>query len=279
MTSHVSSCGGSEIGSFSACPIGCESAVRCGRRYRCRCDPSERHAIGTVPSDDRDKLEKRRTAAILRNDWRRYAMALASRGEAWPRRKTRRSPNFSAPYAELRQERDVTGRDAALAQRNSEFGERIEHQAATIDVLKAMSASPGDPQPVFDLIARQAAKLCNVPTAAVATFDGTMIHLRDTERVRRCVCRRLRVTVSHGQWGWTLAMGRAILHRRVDPVEDITADPGHSFAGVLGHWSVMAVPMLRDGVPLGAITIGRPAMGRVLRQSDCACCKPSPSRR
>ena len=34
----------------------------------------------------------------------------------------------------------------------AEFGERIEHQAATIDVLKVMSASPGDPQPVFDLI-------------------------------------------------------------------------------------------------------------------------------
>ena len=54
----------------------------------------------------------------------------------------------------LRQERDGARaeRDAALAQRNTEFGERIEHQAATIDVLKAMSASPGDPQPVFDLI-------------------------------------------------------------------------------------------------------------------------------
>jgi hypothetical protein len=41
-----------------------------------------------------------------------------------------------------------------LAARDSEFGERIEHQSATIDVLKAMSASPGDPQPVFDLIVR-----------------------------------------------------------------------------------------------------------------------------
>ena len=38
----------------------------------------------------------------------------------------------------------------ALATRNSEFGERIEHQAATIDVLKAMSASPGDPQPTAE---------------------------------------------------------------------------------------------------------------------------------
>ena len=49
-------------------------------------------------------------------------------------------------------------------QRNSEYGERIEHQAATIDVLKAMSASPGDPQPVFDLIVASD-ELCDVPTA------------------------------------------------------------------------------------------------------------------
>ena len=38
---------------------------------------------------------------------------------------------------------ELAARDAALAQRNSEFGERIEHQTATIDVLKVMSASPG----------------------------------------------------------------------------------------------------------------------------------------
>ena len=36
--------------------------------------------------------------------------------------------------------RELQARTAALAQRNSEYGERIEHQSATIDVLKAMSA-------------------------------------------------------------------------------------------------------------------------------------------
>ena len=68
--------------------------------------------------------------------------------------------------------------DAALAQRNSEFGERIEHQAATIDVLKAMSASPGDPQPVFDLIVERARDLCDAYGATVYEFDGTLIHYR-----------------------------------------------------------------------------------------------------
>ena len=56
--------------------------------------------------------------------------------------------------------RALQERTVALAQRNTEYGERIEHQAATIDVLKAMSASPGDPQPVFDLIVERARDLC-----------------------------------------------------------------------------------------------------------------------
>ena len=67
--------------------------------------------------------------------------------------------------------------DAALAQRNSEFDERIEQQAATIDVLRAMSASPGDTQPVFDLIVRQAQVQCDSASAALYEFDG-MIHCR-----------------------------------------------------------------------------------------------------
>ena len=46
----------------------------------------------------------------------------------------------------------LTTRTAELAEHESEFGERIAQQAATIDVLKVMSASPGDPKPVFDLI-------------------------------------------------------------------------------------------------------------------------------
>src|ERR1700757_3897724 len=63
-----------------------------------------------------------------------------------------------------------------LAARDSEFGERIEHQSATIDVLKAMSASPGDPQPVFDLIVRRARDLCNATVPGFVEFDGELFH-------------------------------------------------------------------------------------------------------
>src|SRR6266436_5997991 len=78
--------------------------------------------------------------------------------------------------AELRRQLDACR--AELASRNSEFGERIEHQSATIDVLKAMSASPGDPQPVFDLIVRRARDLCNTPQAGLFEFDDELVHLR-----------------------------------------------------------------------------------------------------
>ena len=56
---------------------------------------------------------------------------------------------------------ELAVRTAELAARKTEFDERIEHQVATIDVLKAMSASPGDAQPVFDLITRRAQEVCN----------------------------------------------------------------------------------------------------------------------
>src|SRR5450631_2158435 len=85
----------------------------------------------------------------------------------------------SAIIAALRTERDAAlAREAALAealsQRNSEYGERIEHQSATIDVLKVMSASPGDTQPVFDLIVRRATQLCNAPNAVLFEYDGEL---------------------------------------------------------------------------------------------------------
>ena len=55
---------------------------------------------------------------------------------------------------------ELAASTAALAQRNAEYSEWIEHQAATTEVLRAMSVSPGDPRPVFDLIATRARDLC-----------------------------------------------------------------------------------------------------------------------
>ena len=73
------------------------------------------------------------------------------------------TPDNAAPdpqqiVAELQRRLDESR--AELAARNSAYSERIAYQAAANDVLKVMSASPGDPQPIFDLIVERARDLC-----------------------------------------------------------------------------------------------------------------------
>ena len=65
-----------------------------------------------------------------------------------------------------------------LTQRECEFNERIAHQSATINVLKAMPVSPGDPTPVFDLIVRRAYDLCDSPNVALTEYAGELVRLR-----------------------------------------------------------------------------------------------------
>src|SRR5262249_27138434 len=72
--------------------------------------------------------------------------------------------------------RALQQRTAELAARNSAYGERIEQQAATIDVLKVMSASPGDTKPIFDQICRRAQELCDVDVVGLYEFDGERVH-------------------------------------------------------------------------------------------------------
>ncbi|HEY8670185.1 MAG TPA: hypothetical protein VIL63_05050 [Terriglobales bacterium] len=69
------------------------------------------------------------------------------------------TPDNSAPdpqqvIAELQRKLDESRTE--LTARNSAYSERIAYQAAANDVLKVMSASPGDPQAVFDLIVGRA---------------------------------------------------------------------------------------------------------------------------
>src|SRR5216683_3990821 len=154
---------------------------------------------------------------------------------------------------------------AELAARNSEFGERIEHQSATIDVLKAMSASPGDPQPVFDLIVRRARDLCNTAAAGVFEFDGELVHFRsivrdgsygtpDTveayERLYPRVPTRGSITC------------RAILDRQTIHVRDMATVSGVSAAvRNLGVKSQISLPLLRDGAAIGAVVLTSAEIG------------------
>ena len=146
---------------------------------------------------------------------------------------------------------------AALAQRNSEFGERIDHQAATLGVLKAMSASPGDPQPVFDLIVRRARDLCNAAAAILFEFDGRLVHFR-----ARSGYDMDQTVQAEYQSRWPAAPTRdsitcrSILDKEIIHVRDLDTESDLlPVVRRMGHKSQLSIPLLREGNALGDITL------------------------
>jgi GAF domain-containing protein len=149
---------------------------------------------------------------------------------------------------------------AELAARNSEYGERIEHQSATVDVLKVMSASPGDPQPVFDLIVERARDLCDGYGVTVYEFDGTLIHWRAATGVSDDPSARQAFEAMYPMAPTReFPSGRAILDRQVIHVRDMATEPWLSPAlrGLgLTVKSSVSVPLIRGGAAIGALVLG-----------------------
>jgi GAF domain-containing protein len=150
-----------------------------------------------------------------------------------------------------------------LEARNREISEALEQQTATSEILRVISRSPTDVQPVFDTIAAATLKLCAANTTIVATFDGELIHVgalanldpRGADAIRAIFPR----PPSHDN-----ATARAVLTRDVVVIPDILEDPLYAVrptALTSGFRSIIGVPLLRDGNPIGAITVGRPEPG------------------
>jgi GAF domain-containing protein len=148
-----------------------------------------------------------------------------------------------------------------LDARNRELTEALEQQTATSDILRVISQSPTDVQPVFDTIAAAALKLCRASSGNVFTFDGELIHLaaivspKGADAVRNAYPRPP---------GRDSAPSRAVLTRRVVVIPDVLADAEYAIAPTAiagGFRSILAVPLLHEGHPIGAITVGRPEPG------------------
>jgi GAF domain-containing protein len=166
-------------------------------------------------------------------------------------------------HEELQKEHDAAlvelqARNTALAQRNSEYGERIEQQAATIDVLKTMSASPGDALPVFRLIVERARAFCEADSATLALVDDNMLHLQ--AYVGFLVEQEYAAQFPRPVSSDTM-LGRAIITHDTIQVPDVSVDPEHYTKGLGPQCAIIAVPLRRAGMPIGAISIGRSRPG------------------
>jgi two-component system NtrC family sensor kinase len=149
---------------------------------------------------------------------------------------------------------ELAARTTELLERKSEFDERIEYEAATVGVLKAMSASPSDTLPVFNLITRRAAELCESSIALYELREGQLNYMAghgmDLETMAA-----FRQSFPRPVDG-SLVAGRAILERRIVHVQNVAGDTALSqVARDLGGTAIVAIPLLRNGEPIGAVAL------------------------
>jgi GAF domain-containing protein/CheY-like chemotaxis protein len=150
-----------------------------------------------------------------------------------------------------------------LEQRNRDLTETLEQQTATGEILRVISSSPTDVQPVFDTIAHSARQLCEAKFCFLYRFDGTLLHFaahhglppEGLEAIRRDY------PMAPGRGS---AAARSILNGAIEHIADVQADPDYAhgpIAKIVDYQSIAAVPMLRDGRPIGTIAVARSQAG------------------
>jgi two-component system, NtrC family, sensor kinase len=146
-----------------------------------------------------------------------------------------------------------------LDQRTRERDEALEQQTATSEVLTIIRRSPADAQPVFDAIVQSATRLCDAIFSVVYLYDGALIRLAATQNFTPEATSQINKLQQLKPPTRSHLAGRAILDRAIVHVHDVLADPEYSRELALaGGWrAVLAVPLLRDAKPVGALSVAK----------------------
>ncbi len=148
-----------------------------------------------------------------------------------------------------------------LEARNRDLTEALDQETATNEILRIISSSSTDVQPVFDAIARSAVALCEGYFCAVLTVDGDRLHLRATHNMPPEGLRALEETYPVELNGPAL-LAVSTREGRIVQVRDMQEIGGGSpgareRARLIGHRSWVAIPMVRDGQGIGALAVSR----------------------
>jgi GAF domain-containing protein len=146
----------------------------------------------------------------------------------------------------------------------NETKEALERQTATAEILRVISSSPTDVQPVFDAIVSSAVTLCGAILGAVYRREGDLVQLVgiDARYPEAAAVRGMcPAPVTSGLMSCRAIHENAVIHVPDAEAEGALPPEGLKLAQVSGFRSIVAVPMRREGTPIGSILIGRPTLG------------------
>ena len=173
-----------------------------------------------------------------------------------------RPPRLSSPPRSPRL-RKALAREQAKRRRLEDLSDRgAGASGRASEILQVIARSPSDAQPVFEAIVASAARLCDAEFSAVARIEDGLLHLVAMSNMSPPETAAYRSLFPRPPTR-DFVIGRAFVDGRPVHVEDVQADPDYDprtlavLQQAAPYRTYLGIPILRDGVPIGAIGCGR----------------------